>query len=71
LGDLADTQIERWRNLREEANADNSGAWLDTLFSTTLSVFAALVIDLALFCPLLQLSPRDLMPSAFTLKDPI
>jgi hypothetical protein len=41
------------------------------LFSTTLSVFAALVINLALFCPLLQLSPRDLMPSAFTLKDPI
>jgi hypothetical protein len=57
LGDLADTQIERWRNLREEANVDSSGAWLDTLFSTTLSVFAALVIDLALFCPLLQLSP--------------
>jgi hypothetical protein len=61
----------RWRNLREEANVDSSGAWLDTLFSTTLSVFAALVIDLALFCPPLQLSPRNLMPFAFTLKDPI
>jgi hypothetical protein len=66
-----ESPMMRWRNLREEANADSSGAWLDTLFSTTLSVFAALVIDLALFCPPLQLSPRNLMPFAFTLKDPI
>jgi hypothetical protein len=66
-----ESPMMRWRNLREEANADSSGAWLDTLFSTTLSVFAALVIERVLFCPPLQLSPRNLMPFAFTLKDPI